>query len=58
MKTFNRTLVSVIIFMLTRFAVAYGQDNSTLLTFENAYQIMQNQNPILERARQQVKQKQ
>ncbi len=57
MKTFNRCLLSVLFFTLTKFPVAYGQDQSTLISFENAYQMMQRQNPVLERARQQIKQK-
>ncbi|MFA9390711.1 MAG: TolC family protein [Prolixibacteraceae bacterium] len=49
--------VSTFVMVLIWSVVAQAQGDSTLLSFENALQMMQNQNPALLRARQQIKQK-
>jgi len=56
MRTKIRWII-MICFMLIGIVTAKGQGDTTLLSFENALQIMQDQNPALQRARQQIKQK-
>lgn len=51
-------LFSIVTLMLFITFMSYSQDSGALLTFENAYWIMQENSPVLECARQKVKQKQ
>jgi outer membrane protein TolC len=57
MMNTKKQLFSTFIFVLFGFVVAFGQDNVQVLTFEDAMQIMVQQNPALLRAKQQIKQK-
>ncbi len=53
----NKQLFNTLFVVLAGCAVALGQDNLQVLTFEDAMQIMEQQNPALQRAKQQIKQK-
>ncbi len=53
----RKLLISMVILMLSGFIVASGQENTQALTFEEALQIMTEQNPGLQQAKQQIKQK-
>lgn len=56
MKTIKQ-LYSTLFLVLIATAMAFGQDNVQVMTFEDAMQIMVEQNPALQRAKQQIKQK-
>lgn len=53
----KKQFFSTLILVLFAFVVVSGQDNQQVLTFEDAMQIMKQQNPALQRAQQQIKQK-
>ena len=52
-----KQLFSTLFIVLSGCVIASGQDNLQVLTFEDAMQIMEQQNPALQRAKQQIKQK-
>lgn len=56
MRTQKRWIGTLFLMLIWSFA-AKAQGDTTLLSFGNALQIMQNQNPALQRARQEIKQK-
>lgn len=56
MKTIKQ-LIGTSFMVLFSFIIASGQENQQALTFEEAMQIMTKQNPDLQRAKQQIKQK-
>jgi outer membrane protein TolC len=53
----KKQLIGTLILVLVEFVMAFGQDNVQVLTFEDAMQIMIQQNPSLLRAKEQIKQK-
>lgn len=56
MKT-TKQLYSTLLLVLIATAMAFGQDKQRVLTFEDALQIVEQQNPALQRAKEQIKQK-
>lgn len=56
MKTKNQLLSTLFIFLILPVAV-FAQENSQILRFEDALQIMEENNPALKQAKQQIRQK-